>query len=277
MKVMVAEPRGFCAGVRHAVKLAERYLKQGKRVYSLGPLIHNPQVVERLQGQGLEVTHSLDEVPDGAAVLIRSHGQGPQIFRQAQHRGLEIIDGTCVLVKRAQNIVQQLHQQGYQVVIVGDPNHPEVRGVMAYAPQTICLNHQEDLAKLSGHKRLGMIAQTTFSLAEFGRLVGLAVSAGCAEVKVLNTICQATQARQKAALEVTSKVQVMFVLGGRDSANTTQLAELCAAQGVTTYHLESWKEFRDEYITGKTLAGVTAGASTPDWAIQQFVHNLAKK
>ncbi len=277
MKVIVAEPRGFCAGVKRAVQLAEKSLKAGQCVYSLGPLIHNPQVVERLQKQGLKATDNLDNVPDGAAVLIRSHGESPQIFQQAKQRGLEVIDGTCVLVRRAQNIVKQLQEQGYQVLIVGDPNHPEIRGVMAYAPHAICLKDKSDLPKIAGHRRLGIIAQTTYSLNAFGKMVGLVVSSGCAEVKVVDTICQATHARQRAALEVTKQVQVMFVLGGRQSANTSRLAELCAAQGVSTYHLESWKQFREEYIRDKTVAGVTAGASTPDWAIEEFVRNLGQK
>ncbi len=277
MKVIVAEPRGFCAGVKRAVQLAEQSLQRGKSVYSLGPLIHNPQVVERLQKQGLKVTDSLAKVPDGAAVLIRSHGEAPQIFRQAQRRSLEVIDGTCVLVRRAQNIVKQLQEQGYQVLIVGDPNHPEVRGVMAYAPHAICLKDKSDLPKIAGHHRLGIIAQTTYSLTAFGWMVGLVVSSGCAEVKVVDTICQATHARQQAALEVTKQVQVMFVLGGRQSANTARLAELCAAQGVSTYHLESWKQFSEEYVRDKAVAGVTAGASTPDWAIEEFVRNLRQK
>ena len=277
MKVIVAEPRGFCAGVTRAVHLAEQSLQRGKRVYSLGPLIHNPQVVERLYKQGLTVTETLEEIPDGAAVLIRSHGEPARIFLEAKRRGLEIIDGTCVLVRRAQNIVKQLQEQGYQVLIVGDSNHPEVRGVMAYAPDAICLSDQSDLQKIAGHRRLGIIAQTTYSLTAFGQMVGLVVASGCAEVKVLDTICQATHARQQAALEVTKQVQVMFVLGGRQSANTARLAELCAAHGVDTYHLESWQQFREQHICGKTIAGVTAGASTPDWAIEEFVRNLREK
>ena len=202
MKVIVAKPRGFCAGVRRAVQLAEQSLRKGKQVYSLGPVIHNTQVVERLGRQGLIVAENLAEVPDGAAVLIRSHGEGPGVFLEAQRRGLEVIDGTCVLVRRAQNIVQQLHQQGYQVVIVGDPNHPEVRGILAHVPSAICLNNEADIHRLSGHHRLGIVCQTTYSPAEFERMVDLVSSAEGTEVEVVNTICQATQARQQAALEV---------------------------------------------------------------------------
>ena len=277
MKVIVADPCGFCAGVRRAVQLAEESLQQDKRLYSLGSLIHNPQVVERLQTKGLIVTNSLDEIPDGAAVLIRSHGESPQVFRQAQKRGLEIIDGTCVLVKRAQDIVEQIHKEKYQVVLIGDSNHPEVRGVMAYAPNALCISDQTDISKLNGKRRLGIIAQTTYSLTDFSRMVGLIAAAGFNEIKVVNTICHATQARQQAALEVTRQVEVMFVLGGRESSNTARLAELCAEHGVKTYHLESWQQFRREYTQEKTIAGVTAGASTPDWAIQEFVHNLRQE
>ena len=277
MKVIIAEPRGFCAGVCRAVLLAEQSLQQGKDVYSLGPLIHNPQVVERLQSQGLTVVDDLAQIPKGAAVLIRSHGEGPDVFRRAKRTGLEVIDGTCVLVKRAQNIVQELKRQDYQVVIVGDQNHPEVRGVMAYAPGAVCLSDKEDIAELAQGSRLGVISQTTYSIGNFGQMVGQIVAAGCKELKVVDTICQATQARQRAALEVTRQVNVMFVLGGKSSANTTRLAELCAAQGVDTYHLESWQQFRDKYVRGKAVAGVTAGASTPDWTIDEFVRNLRDK
>lgn len=277
MKVIVAKPRGFCAGVRRAVQLAEQSLRKGKQVYSLGPVIHNSQVVERLGSQGLIVAENLAEVPDGAAVLIRSHGEGPEVFLEAQSRGLEVIDGTCVLVRRAQNIVQQLHQQGYQVVIVGDPNHPEVRGILAHVPSAICLNDEADIHRLSGHHRLGIVCQTTYSPAAFERMVSLVSSAGGDEIRVVNTICQATQDRQQAALELTRQVDVIFVLGGRHSANTARLAELCAAQGVSTFHLESWRQFKDSYIQGKKVAGITAGASTPDWIIEEFVSNLTEK
>lgn len=277
MKVIVANPCGFCAGVRRAVQLAERSLGQGREVYSLGPLIHSPQVVDRLRDQGLHVAQTLEEVPDGAAVLIRSHGEGPQVFADAQRRGLEVIDGTCVLVRRAQNIVQQLHEDGCQVVIVGDPHHPEVRALLAHAPSAICLNDQADIPKLTGHSRLGIISQTTYSPAAFEQMVDLVISAGHADARVVNTICQATQARRQAALALTKQVDVMFVLGGQHSANTARLAELCLAQGVSTYHLESWQQFRDSYIQGKSAAGVTAGASTPDWIIQEFVSNLSRK
>ena len=277
MKVIVANPRGFCAGVRRAVQLAEASLLRGREVYSLGPLIHSPQVVERLRDQGLHVAETLHQVPDGAAVLIRSHGEGPEIFHQAQLRDLEIIDGTCVLVRRAQNIVRQLHEEGCQVVIVGDPNHPEVGALLAHAPAAICLKDQADIAKLSGHSRLGIISQTTYSPAAFERMVDAVISAGHADARVVNTICQATQDRRQAALELTKQVDVMFVLGGRHSANTARLAELCLAQGVCTHHLESWQQFLDSYIQGKSIAGVTAGASTPDWIIQEFVSNLSRK
>ena len=277
MKVIIADPCGFCAGVRRAVQLARRSLGQGPEVHSLGPLIHSPQVVEHLRGNGLHVAETLDEVPDAAAVLIRSHGEGPQVFAEAARRGLEIIDGTCVLVRRAQNIVKQLHEDGCQVVIVGDPNHPEVRALLAHAPAAICLKDQDDIAKLTGHSRLGIISQTTYSPAAFERMVDLVISAGHTDARVVNTICQSTQDRRQAALEVTKQVDVMFVLGGRHSANTARLAELCLAQGVSTYHLESWQQFQDSYIQGKSVAGVTAGASTPDWIIQEFVSNLSGK
>ncbi len=280
MKVLLAEKRGFCFGVRDAIELAGQTVRErsarGAKVYSLGPVIHNQQVVEKLSGEGLRTITALGDVGDGegGTVVIRSHGVSPDVAEQAARRGLEVVDATCVLVKHAQNIAAQLHEEGYRVVIVGDPNHPEVQGVLGYAPDIIVVDTPEELDRLPRRGKLGILSQTTHSAEHFGRMVGLIAARGYRELKVVNTICNATQERQDAAMDLCEKVDVMFVLGGHHSANTNRLAELCRAAGVPTHHIEGIHEFDPSMAGGHETAGVTAGASTPDWIIEQFVHHL---
>ena len=284
MKVLIAKKHGFCFGVEHAIALAEKMLTKGKTVYCLGPLIHNKQVVDRLSESGLKVVSSLDEIPNPTSssqsceqvptVLIRSHGCRPELIEQIKSRGLKLADATCILVKRAQKLVAELHRQGYLVVVVGDPDHPETRGVIGYAPNVTVIADERDFAKLPSEGRLAIISQTTSSPEDFDRIVGLISQRGYSEIKVVNTICRETTRRQTSAIELCQMVDVMFVLGSRHSANTRELARLCRRQVKNTYHLEGWQDFDPQYIEGKNTAGITAGASTPDWIIQEFVTNL---
>jgi (E)-4-hydroxy-3-methyl-but-2-enyl pyrophosphate reductase len=287
MQVILAKKRGFCFGVEKAIALAQKLLHEKKQVYCLGHLIHNNLVVERLARDGLLVVKSLEEIPaqsaapvsgdgDPPTVLIRSHGCRPEVLEEVKARGLLLADATCILVKRAQKLVGELHQQGYQVVVIGDPNHPEVQGVVGYAPNVIVVAGPDDLDKLPPSGRLAVISQTTHSAEDFGRILGLIAMRGYEEMKVVNTICNEASRRQASAIELCRQVQVMFVLGSRHSANTRELAELCQRNGVATYHLESWEEFQGAYVEGKTVAGITAGASTPDWIIEEFIENLRK-
>ena len=187
---------------------------------------------------------------------------------------MEIVDATCVLVKRAQRIVAELAADGYRVVVIGQASHPEVRGVCGYAPDVVCVDTPEELDRLPAGGKIGIICQTTHSLEHFGRMVGLIVARGYSEVKVVNTLCNEVGRRQTAAVELARQVDVMFVLGGKQSANTRELASLCAEQGVPTHHLENWGDFRAEMAAGKKTAGVTAGASTPKWVVEEFAEKL---
>ena len=274
MKVLLAEKYGFCFGVEGAIELAERTLAERKHVYSLGQIIHNRQVVERLAAKGLRVVEEPAQIVEpNATVLIRSHGIRPEIEQQLRQRGLEVVDATCVLVKRAQNIVRQLHDEGYQVVLIGDAKHPEVLGVVGYAPQVIVISGPEQLQKLTKRARLGIVGQTTINAELFGRTVGAIASADFKEIKVINTLCPEVMHRQRCAVELARQVDVMFVLGGANSANTRHLAELCR-QHVRTYHLQGWEQFDPRQVAGASVAGLTAGASTPKWLVQQFLRNL---
>lgn len=277
MIVKLAAKRGFCFGVEDAIELAERTVTEnpGGRVVALGPVIHNSQVVERLEKAGLNQSATLDDVEPGTTVLIRSHGATPETFQRAREKNLNIVDATCVLVKRAQAVVRQLHEEGYQVVMIGDRNHPEVQGVIGYAPNVIVVDREEDLeAALPKRGKLGVVAQTTHAPEHVGRMVGAMVAMQFREIKVVNTLCLEVIRRQEAAIALCREVDVMFVLGGLHSANTQELARLCREHGRETYHLETWEQFRPEMVRGKQTAGVTAGASTPEWVINEFVEKL---
>lgn len=275
MEVRLASKLGFCFGVERAIEMAERVLAQHPEgVYSLGEIIHNRQVVEEFSHKGLKVINDVNQAK--GLVLIRSHGEPPEVFEQLRNRGVEIVDATCVLVKRAQQIVMNLAKEGYQVVVVGQVEHPEVKAVLGYADDVICIDKPEDLELLPSDGKFGIVCQTTHSLGHFGRMVGLIVARGCREIKVINTLCEEVRRRQAAAVELARQVDVMFVLGGKQSANTRELAHLCQEQGVATYHLEGWEEFSPDMVSGKSVAGVTAGASTPRWIIERFVNNLRR-
>ncbi len=276
MKVLVAEQCGFCHGVRNAISVAEKILAHEKGespVYSFGPIIHNKDEVERLAKVGLKTVDGVQEIQSGT-VLVRSHGAAPEQIAKLEEKGLNIVDATCILVKRVQQIAKELEKDGYKVVIIGDEDHPEVQAVMGCAKDAVVIADENDLHKLPQNARLGIICQTTQSPEHFGRVLGAIGRFGFSELKVINTLCKEAIKRQESAVQLCRQVDIMFVLGGLKSANTCQLAELCKKYNSQTFHLQNWKELDKNILSGKNIAGVTAGASTPDWIIAEFVKNL---
>jgi len=273
MKVIVAEKCGFCPGVRNAISLAEKILSDQQNVYSLGPVIHNKDMVERLARAGLKTVYNLDQIRSGT-VLIRSHGASPRQMAQIERKGLNIVDATCVLVKRVQRIAEELEAQGYEVVVIGDETHPEVQAVVGCVDDVVVVAHESDLHKLCKQRKLGIVCQTTQSPEHLGRMLGAIGKGQFSELKVINTLCREAIRRQESAVELCKRVDIMFVLGGLDSANTRKLAELCKKHNSQTFHLQNWKELDTILLLGKNTAGVTAGASTPEWIIFEFVANL---
>jgi len=273
MKVIIAEKCGFCHGVKNAISMAEKILAQEGKVYSLGPIIHNKDMVERLAKTGLKTVDDVDEIESGT-VLIRSHGAMPEQIAKLRAKGLRIADATCVLVKRLQKIAKELSEEGYKVVVIGDENHPEVRSVVGCAEGVIVVGDESDLHKLPDNSRLGVVCQTTQSPEHFGKMLGAIGKRNFSELKVINTLCREAVKRQASAVELCKRVDIMFVLGGLDSANTRKLAEICKKYNNQTFHLQNWKEFDRRMVFGRKVAGVTAGASTPEWVIDEFVGNL---
>ena len=275
MKVLCAKHLGFCLGARRAVHLAEETTRRAGSVFSLGPLIHNRQTVDRLAQTGVTVVDSPEELGDGP-VLIRAHGLDPATTARLTERCTGVVDATCVLVRRAQSAVQTLHEEGYRVVVIGEADHPEVQGIVGYAPDVFVVGTPEEVERLPRSSRLGVVGQTTLPQETFAEMIGLIAARPFRELKVVNTLCREVDRRLEAARVLCRHVDVMFVLGGLHSANTRRLAQVCRAQGVPTYHLEDWSSFRSAYVAGRRVAGVTAGASTPDWIIETFVENLAR-
>ena len=273
MKVIVAEKCGFCHGVKNAIRMAEEILAQEDDVYSLGPIIHNKDVVEQLAQTGLKTVRKVEDIQSGT-VLIRSHGAAPQQLAKLKEKGINIVDATCVLVKRLQRIAEQFEKDGYKVVVIGDENHPEVQAVVGCAKEAVVIADESDLHKLPKNARLGIVCQTTESPDHFGRMLGAIGRGSFRELKVVNTLCEEAIKRQQSAVQLCKRVDIMFVLGGLESANTRRLAELCKNENSQTYHLQNWNELNKKLLFGKKIAGVTAGASTPEWIIGQFVEKL---
>lgn len=276
MEVRLAEKRGFCFGVEDAVELAEDAVRRHGpgRIVALGPVIHNHQVVEQLERAGLNQSADLDSVEPGQAILIRAHGAAPELYEQARRRNLDIVDATCILVKKAQDAVRQLQAEGYKVIMIGDADHPEVKGVIGHAPGIIVLDTVAELDdKLPYRERLGIVAQTTHAPEHVGEIIGEIARQPFQEIKIINTLCLEVVRRQEAAVDLARQVDVMFVLGGPHSANTRELARLCR-EHVRTHHLETRDQFTPEMAAGCSVAGVTAGASTPEGVIRDFVAML---
>ncbi len=273
MKVVVAEKCGFCHGVKNAISVAEQVLAEKNDVYSLGPIIHNRDEVEQLANIGLKTVGKVEEIQSGT-VLIRSHGAAPEQIAKLREKGLNIVDATCILVKRVQHIASELEKDGYKVVIIGEENHPEVRAVMGCAKDVVVIADESDLHKLPQNAKLGVVCQTTQSPEHFGKMLGAIGRGGFSELKVINTLCKEAIKRQESAVQLCKQVDIMFVLGGLESANTRRLAELCKKYNSETFHLQNWNELDKNILLGKNIAGVTAGASTPEWIIAEFVKNL---
>jgi len=274
VEIIVAENAGFCFGVKRALELVARAADDRSRaVHTLGALIHNPQEIARLEGRGVRQAKSLDEV-DAGAIVLSAHGVDPGVERAARGRGLAVIDATCPFVKRAHAHIERLAREGYSVVILGDRGHREVEGLAArVGGKAEIVTSAQDVARLALRKRYGLVVQTT-QRPEALREVSGALSERCRELRVFNTICEATIKRQESARELAERVDVMIVVGGRNSANTKRLAEICAATRTPTYHVETAQEVESAWVSGASRVGVTAGASTPAWIVDEVVERL---
>ncbi len=271
IKVITAKRAGFCFGVKRAVDMAFDVAKKGKSVYTLGPIIHNPQVIEKLKSEGVRPIESIDS-PRIKTLIVRTHGVPKEISEKLSRKKFEVIDATCPFVKKAQKYASLLKDEGYQVVIIGDREHPEVKGLMSYAgPDVVVINSDDSLLKLKS--RVGVVVQTTQPVSVLKKFVSDAVDR-VKELKVFNTICNSTALRLKETKDIARGVDAVIVVGGKNSANTTQLANFCISMSVPTYHIETASEIRNEWFVNVRKVGITAGASTPDWIIEEVADRI---
>jgi len=279
LKVMRAQEMGFCFGVRRAVEMMEEAVRERGPMVSLGSVVHNPQVVDRLRSEGLNVIRDVCEAGD-QPVAITAHGVGPNIIESLETTGVEIIDTTCPIVTRSQQWAKKLTDEGYGVLVFGDPEHKEVRGVLGWATGRVLVVPREDqVGPLPADfpSRIGILSQTTETEARFSSFVKKVLEVNMdriSELRVVNTLCHATTAQQAATIHLAGQVDLMIVVGGRESANTRHLADVSRECGVETYHIETSAEIEQAWLRGRACVGVTAGASTPDEDIDAVVQRL---
>jgi (E)-4-hydroxy-3-methyl-but-2-enyl pyrophosphate reductase len=274
VKIIVAKHMGFCGGVRRAVDIAEKAAASaGGPVYTWGPLIHNPQVVSRLQGGGVGVAERGDDLT-GKAFVISAYGVERAVLDEVGRRGLTVVDATCPVVTRAHSLAEKLAAEGYPVIAVGDHGHPEMVTLKEMLGDRVTIVHtREEAAAVKVSGRVGVVSQTTQSLENFRQIVGdLAIRVR--ELKVLNTLCPAITVRQEETEAMMPEIDALLVIGGHGSSNTTRLAELGRARGLPTYHVETSAELSPSWFEGVGTLGVVSGASTPGWIIEEIVLRL---
>jgi len=265
MQVVLAKKHGFCFGVKRAIRIAER----AKDGYTLGPLIHNYQEIKRLEENfNVRLQEDYNAIKDGSTLIIRTHGIPKGDLEKIKQRNFKVVDATCPFVTKPQQIVEKMSNEGYEIVIFGDIEHPEIKGVMSYANNgVIVVSSLNELKDKKIGRKIALISQTTKQIEKFNAIAMFLVG-HCYEVRIFNTICNATFDNQRSARELSLEVDVMIVVGGKTSSNTKQLFMIAKENCPDSYLIENEQGINKQWFKGKKLCGITAGASTPDWIVQ---------
>lgn len=274
MKIILAESAGFCFGVKRATSMAFEAAEHYHQICSLGPIIHSPQLVKKLEEKGVKVIGKVEDIPEGA-VIIRSHGVTADEFDGILAREMNIVDATCPFVKKAQDHAALLSREGYVVILVGEAEHPEVQGIVSYARdgEVYVVADRRQAEELPRKSRIGVVAQTTQSFENLRQVVEVCLEKS-KELRVFNTICSATTVRQNEARNIARQVDMMLVIGGFNSANTNRLAQICREIQQHTHHVETAAQIDPSWFTGVSTVGITAGASTPRWIIDEVMQRV---
>jgi len=273
MKIIVAPHAGTCFGVNNAIKIAfeaaDRY-----KAHILGELVHNPQIVQKLADIGVKTILDIKDLNKGDNLIIRAHGEPKEVYEYCKKNQIQIIDCTCPFVKKAQNLAASLESEGYKVLLVGDEKHPEVRGIAAQTNDPIIVQSPNMLNRddVKDHHKLGILSQTTQNKKNFREIIQNVLDLP-SEIKIHNTICNATTNRQEAALKLSDDVDIMLVIGGKNSANTKRLFEICKEK-IKTYWITDTKEIEKSWFNDYDTVGITAGASTPEEIIGRVKEHL---
>jgi len=274
MKIILAESAGFCFGVKRATNMAFEAAEHYHQICSLGPIIHSPQLVEKLEEKGVRVIEKVEDIPEGA-VIIRSHGVTADELDGILAREMKIVDATCPFVKKAQDHAALLSKEGYVVILVGEAEHPEVQGIVSYARdgEVYVVADRRQAEDLPRKGRIGVVAQTTQSFENLRQVVEVCLEKS-KELRVFNTICSATTVRQNEARTIARQVDMMLVVGGFNSANTNRLAQICREIQSRTHHVETAGQIDPAWFAGVATVGITAGASTPRWIIDEVMQRV---
>ena len=273
MKIQLAENYGFCFGVKRAIKIAE----ENKDSSTYGPLIHNSKEIARLEADyhvGLTDDHKIFKAGDKA--IVRTHGIQKQELAELKQNNVNVVDATCPYVTKPQEIAQEMSEAGYSVVIFGDEAHPEIKGVKSYATHgALVVTCSKELEDIKLREKIALIAQTTRKVEDYMEVANYLIPR-YKEVRVFNTICNATFENQEAVLNIAKKADVMIVIGGKNSSNTKQLFSISQDNCTDSYHIEDENDLDYAWFKGKKFCGISAGASTPDWIIQNVVNAIEK-
>lgn len=274
MKIIVAKTAGFCWGVKRAIdKVMDLRRNNNGSIQTFGPLIHNPQILDRLGKQGVRTTNRLENL-NSETIVVRTHGIPPEERRQIKDKGASILDTTCPDVAKIHARIKRSVRHGFAIIIAGHDGHPEIKGLMGYTDgKGYLVESVEDVEKLPNLEKVALVSQSTFSKSGFADITE-AVVKRFPNAEVFNTICDATHDRQDEVRQLAKEVDVMIVIGGRESSNTKRLAEVSGESGARTFHIETETELEPEMIDGTEVIGVTAGASTPDWVIERVVRDI---
>jgi (E)-4-hydroxy-3-methyl-but-2-enyl pyrophosphate reductase len=272
LKLKIARTAGFCFGVKRAIELAENTRPRKRRIFTLGPLIHNPQEVERLETKGIKTIRKIGSQKD-ITLIIRTHGIPSGYKEKLEKKEIRIVDATCPFVKRAQDIVKKLKKEKYQVIIVGEKTHPEVAALVSYGGKDCrVVENIQEIKKLKLKHNVGVISQTTQIPKKFEEIIEL-IKLTRPRLKVFNTICRATVDRQAEAEELAGRSDVMIIVGGKNSGNTRRLYDI-SDKVAPTHLVETASEVKSSWFKGKKSVGITAGASTPDWIIEEVKNKI---
>ena len=281
-EVILAKSAGFCFGVRRAVELAQKVAASGQPYVMLGPVIHNDHVIAELERKGVRCVASLEEVPPGCGVIIRSHGEGKAVYDRLAALGCPVADATCVKVAKIHQIVADASQRGRQVIIIGDPAHPEVQAIAGWCTGAKIFRNVEELTTFleerneNSQKPVTLVSQTT-STDRIWSPCREKVKKECTNAEIFDTICDATCMRQSEAQSLAERCQMMIVIGDQKSSNTTRLAELCRAHCPLVYHISRAEELDPRKVSGVASVGITAGASTPGWIIKEVKDKMSEE
>ncbi|MBD3796452.1 MAG: 4-hydroxy-3-methylbut-2-enyl diphosphate reductase [Campylobacterales bacterium] len=274
MKIQLAENYGFCFGVKRAIKIAE----ENQNAATYGPLIHNSKEIARLEKDfkvGLTDDYKIFRAGDKA--IVRTHGIQKHELQELKEKGVDVVDATCPYVTKPQEIAQEMSELGYSVVIFGDEEHPEIKGVKSYATHgALVVTSAKELEDVKLHERIALIAQTTRKVEDYMKVANYLIPR-YKEVRVFNTICNATFENQDAVRKLSKEADVMLIIGGKNSSNTKQLFKISEENCPDSYHIEDESELDFSWFEGKKLCGISAGASTPDWIIQNVIDNIKAK